>query len=132
MNNNKNGNHKNGNKTHLPESEKVLDILKAIESNPQVTQRGLSEKCDISLGKVNFIINALVNKGVIKVQNFKNSKNKLAYMYLFTSYGIKTKIELTRQFMEWKIQQYERLKKEIESYKNETAVTKESPAEVKI
>lgn len=105
----------------IPASEKVLEILKEIEANPKVTQRYLSDKCDISLGKVNFIINALIKKGVIKVQNFKNSKNKLAYMYLFTSHGIVTKIELTRQFLEWKLKQYEKLKREIEDYRADIA-----------
>ena len=109
------------NKPSIPDPENVLQILREIESNPHITQRDLSEKCSISLGKVNFIINALVNKGIIKAQNFKNSKNKLAYMYLFTPYGIKTKLDLTRKFLEWKIQQYERLKEEIEHYKKEVS-----------
>lgn len=109
------------NEQDLSSSEKVLDILKEIEANPQVTQRYLSEKCSVSLGKVNFIVNALINKGILKVRNFKNSKNKLAYMYLFTPYGMKNRIELTRQFLEWKLTQYERLKKEIERYQEDIA-----------
>jgi len=106
---------------NIPISEEALEILKEIEANPKVTQRYLSDKCDISLGKVNFIINALIRKGIIKIENFKNSKHKLAYMYLFTSYGITTKIELTRQFLEWKLKQYEALKAEIKRYKAEIA-----------
>ena len=109
----------NNGKSSIFDHEKTLHILKEIEANPQVTQRNLSKKFSISLGKVNFLINALIDKGIIKVRNFKNSKNKFAYMYLFTSYGIKTKIQLTHKFLEWKIQQYGRLKKEIENYKKE-------------
>ena len=104
---------------NVPDPEKILSILKEIETNPKVTQRDLSRKFSISLGKANYLINSLIKKGVIKVKNFKNSKNKLAYMYLFTPYGIKTKIQLTREFLEWKIKEYERLKKEIENYKKE-------------
>ena len=107
------------NKAEKLDHEKVLFILKEIESNPHVTQRDLSEKGSISLGKVNFLINALINKGIIKAQNFKNSKNKLAYMYLFTSYGIKMKLQMTREFLEIKTIEYERLKREIESYKKD-------------
>ncbi|MBP7055326.1 MAG: MarR family EPS-associated transcriptional regulator [Candidatus Omnitrophica bacterium] len=100
-------------------SEKVLLILKEIESNPQVTQRYLSKRCSISLGKVNYLINALLCKGILKVQNFKNSKSKIAYMYLFTPYGVKTKFDLTRRFLEFKIQEYAKLKEEIENFKKE-------------
>jgi EPS-associated MarR family transcriptional regulator len=99
--------------------EQTLFLLKELEQNPKVNQRDLAQKLEISLGKINFLINALVAKGVIEVKNFKNSKNKLSYMYLLTPEGIKTKLELTRSFFEWKIQEYEKLKKEIEEFKKE-------------
>ncbi|MFH1594008.1 MAG: MarR family EPS-associated transcriptional regulator [Candidatus Omnitrophota bacterium] len=104
------------------ESEEAYHLIREIEKNPQATQRYLAEKMTVSLGKINFLINALVDKGVIKIQNFKNSKRKLAYMYLLTPYGIKTKIRLAREFLTWKTQQYARLKLEIENFKKEIKV----------
>lgn len=101
------------------DSEKTLRVIKEIERNPQITQRVLAQKLEISLGKINFLINALIRKGVIEAKNFKNAKNKLAYMYLLTPAGIKTKFELTHKFFVWKTQEYRRLKEEIESLKKE-------------
>ncbi|MDP2923371.1 MAG: MarR family EPS-associated transcriptional regulator [Candidatus Omnitrophota bacterium] len=99
--------------------EKILNVLKELEQNPQVTQRDLALKLGLSLGKINFLLNALIDKGIIEAKNFKNAKHKLAYMYLLTPHGIKTKIELTHQFFTWKIQEFERLKQEIEFLKKE-------------
>lgn len=105
------------NKTRILDSEEALQIIKEIEFNPQITQRLLSQKLEISLGKINFFINALIDKGIIEAKNFKNSKNKLAYMYLLTPQGIKTKFQLTHQFFVWKTQEYKKLRKEIEELK---------------
>lgn len=100
-------------------SEKTLQIIKEIELKPKTTQRYLAQKLEVSLGKVNFLINSLINKGIIEAKNFKNSKSKLAYMYLLTPKGIKTKIQLTQKFLIWKMQEYKKLKEEIESLKKE-------------
>jgi len=97
--------------------EKILHVLKELEKNPQTTQRYLSQKIGISLGKVNFLLNALIAKGIIEAKNFKNAKNKLSYRYLLTPEGIKAKIELTQKFLTWKLEEYERLKKEIEDFR---------------
>jgi len=107
------------NRSDILNSEDAFRILKEIESNPRVTQRYLSKKCSISLGKINFLMNALVDKGMVEIRNFKNSKNKIAYMYLFTPQGIKIKAQLTRQFLQWKLEEYEKLKREIEYFKKE-------------
>lgn len=107
------------NKSDILNSEKTLQIIKEIECNPQITQRHLAQKLEISLGKINFLINSLIDKGIVEAKNFKNSKKKLAYMYLLTPRGIKIKIELTRKFFAWKIEEYERLKKEIEDFRKE-------------
>jgi EPS-associated MarR family transcriptional regulator len=105
-----------------PDSEKVLTLLKEIESNPHLTQRHLSQKFSISLGKINFLIRALVDKGLIEIKNFKESKNKLGYVYMLTPKGIQIKLHLTQQFLEWKIKEYERLREEIEKLRKEVLV----------
>ncbi len=110
------------NSVKIFDSEKTLHVLQEIERNPKVTQRGLAQKLEISLGKINFLINALIDKGIIEIKNFKNAKNKLAYMYLLTPQGIKIKIQLTHKFFIWKTQEYEKLKEEIERLKKEAAV----------
>lgn len=102
-------------------SEKVLTLLKEIESNPQLTQRYLSKKLSVSLGKINFFIRALAGKGFIEINNFKESKNKLGYAYLLTPEGIRMKFNLIQQFLKWKTQEYERLEEEIAALKKEVA-----------
>jgi len=101
------------------DSEKTLHVLQEIERNPKITQRDLAQRLEISLGKINFLIRALMDKGIIEIKNFKNSKNKLAYIYLLTPEGIKIKIDLTHKFFIWKTQEYEKLKAEIERLKKE-------------
>ena len=66
-------------------------ILKILETNPEISQRGLAHELDISLGRVNFCLKALIEKGLLKATNFRNSRNKLAYMYLLTPSGIEEK-----------------------------------------
>ena len=104
------------------DSEKILDLLREMESNPQITQRDLAKKFGVSLGKTNFLIKALLVKGIVKAQNFKNSKNKIAYIYILTPEGIKLRLELTHKFFSRKAQEYEYLKKEIELLKKEESV----------
>lgn len=107
------------NSVKIFDSEKTLHVLQEIERNPKITQRDLAQKLEISLGKLNFLIRALMDKGIIEIKNFKNSKNKFAYMYLLTPHGIKIKIQLTHKFFIWKTQEYEKLKEEIERLKKE-------------
>lgn len=108
-------------KSDIFNSEAAFHIIKELEANPQATQRHLSRKLSISLGKINFFINALIDKGIIEAENFKNAKNKLAYMYLLTPKGIKTKFMLTRKFFIWKTQEYNKLKRELAVLKKESA-----------
>ena len=112
-------NNKHGIKHGILDKEEAYLLLKEIESNPQITQRHLAEKLEMSLGKINFLVNALIDKGVIKAKNFKNSQNKLAYVYYLTPHGIKTKLQLTYKFLLRKTQEYEKLKREIEYFKKE-------------
>jgi len=88
-------------------------ILKLVEANPEISQRELAAELGVSLGKVNFCIKALIDVGLIKVDNFRNSKNKLAYMYLLTPKGIEEKAKVTMRFLKNKLQEYEALNNEI-------------------
>jgi EPS-associated MarR family transcriptional regulator len=94
-------------------------LLKTLEDNPSLSQRDLAKRLGISLGKVNFCLNALVEKGCLKVNNFRNSDNKLAYAYLLTPRGVDEKARMTVRFLKYKMQEYERLRMEIEELKRE-------------
>lgn len=94
-------------------------ILKMVESNPAISQRELANQLGVSLGKVNFCLKALIDKGLLKASNFRNNKNKLAYMYLLTPSGIEEKASITMRFLKIKMQEYEILKREIENLKSE-------------
>ena len=97
----------------------TIKLLDHIHENPETTQRELVEKLDISLGKVNFIINALVKKGIIKIERFKSSRNKLGYLYIITPKGMIEKAQITRKFLEKKINEYNLIRREIEQLKSQ-------------
>jgi EPS-associated MarR family transcriptional regulator len=94
-------------------------LLKTLEENPGLSQRDLAKRLGISLGKVNFCLKALVEKGNLKINNFRNSDNKLAYAYLLTPSGVEQKARMTVQFLKYKVQEYERLRMEIEELQRE-------------
>jgi len=94
-------------------------ILKKFEDNPYLTQRELSKELGVSLGKTNYIINALIDKGWLKLKNFKRSDKKLGYSYLLTTQGITEKATLAQKFLKKKSDEYNRLKQEIENLRNE-------------
>ncbi|MCZ8344752.1 MAG: MarR family EPS-associated transcriptional regulator [Leptospira sp.] len=91
-----------------------LKLLQLLEENPSLSQRDASDILGLSLGKVNYILKAFLDKGLIKINNFKNNKNKLAYTYLLTPTGIEEKAKLTLHFYEVKKREYEALKSEVE------------------
>jgi len=99
--------------------ESHLKVLRLLEADPGLSQRDLSQALGISLGKTNYCVRALLDKGLIKMQNFRNSDNKFGYAYLLTPAGIATKADLTRSFLKIKIQEYEMLKREIEDLQQE-------------
>ena len=105
-------------KSDILNHEKILSIIKELEQNPAITQRDLALKLKISLGKINYFLNALIDKGIIEAKNFKNAKNKLSYMYLLTPQGIRIKFQLIQQFLDWKTREYENLKQEMEVYRS--------------
>ena len=97
----------------MPPEDLSYKILKLIESQPELTQRELAAQLGISLGKANYCLRELIGKGWIKANNFKNSRNKLAYIYILTPQGITSKMQLTRRFLKLKELEYEKLKLEI-------------------
>lgn len=104
-------------------------LLKLLEENPGRSQRDLAKHLGISLGKVNFCLNTLVNKGNLKVSNFRNSNNKLAYAYLLTPRGLEEKARITLHFLKYKMQEYESLRKEIEELQREAMQLKSAESE---
>lgn len=100
-------------------------ILKKLEDNPKLTQRQIAEDLNLSLGKTNYLIRALTDKGFVKLKNFKSSRNKMNYMYLLTLTGIKEKTDLTVRYLKYKSDEYIKLKKEIEILKQEAQKYKE-------
>ena len=90
-------------------------ILRLLESDPKMSQRALSRELGISLGAVNFCLNALIEKGHLKVSNFRASNKKPSYAYLLTPKGVTEKAALTGRFLQRKLEEYDALKAEIES-----------------
>ena len=97
-----------------------LDLLHKLESNPRCTQRELSIEMGVSLGKINYCIKKLTEKGWIKLSNFSRSSHKLGYIYLLTPQGIEQKAKLTTSFLKIKIEEFEILKDEISKLKLDT------------
>lgn len=97
-------------------------ILKLVAADSEISQRELAKALGISLGKTNYCLKALIEKGTLKVSNFKNSKNKLAYMYLLTPSGIEEKSAITLRFLKKKMKEYEVLSEEIRSLKQEISI----------
>jgi EPS-associated MarR family transcriptional regulator len=106
--------------SHL-HSETHLKVLRLLEAVPEMSQRDLASRLGVSLGKANFCLNALLSKGLLKMQSFQNSKQKLAYAYLLTPSGIAEKATLTSHFLSRKMDEYEALRAEIEVLKSEVA-----------
>ena len=97
-------------------------LIKLIEANPKASQRELAQQMGISLGKVNYCLKGLMEKGIIKAHNFKNSNNKLAYAYLLTPKGIEEKTKITARYLKRRLKEYEDLKQEIEMLQEEVGV----------
>ena len=102
-----------------PIGETHFRLLRLLEAKPALRQRDLSREPGTSLGKVNYCLMALIEKGLIKVRNFRNNDNKLSYAYLLTPRGIKSKATITAQFLQRKMAEYEALKTEIAQLQRE-------------
>ena len=91
-----------------------LNLLRKIRNKPKSSQRQLAEELGFSLGKLNYCLNALKDKGLIKIHNFRKNPNKFNYIYVLTPRGIAEKTKLSMNFMKMKMKEYDELKKEIE------------------
>ena len=91
-----------------------FEVLRKVEKKPGSTQRELAEELGFSLGKLNYCIKALKNKGLLKIRNFKKNPQKINYIYTLTPKGISEKTKLTINFMKRKMREYDELKKELE------------------
>ena len=94
-------------------------IMRLLQENPDLTQRELADKLGMSLGGLNYCLNALIDKGLVKMQNFSKSKNKFKYVYLLTPIGIAEKVALTARFLSRMMEDYAAFKLEIEALKSE-------------
>jgi len=96
-------------------------ILRLLESRPDISQRQLAQALGVSLGKTNYCLQALVTKGWVKADNFKNSRNKIAYAYLLTPEGIDRKAKMAVRFLKRKTAEFEAIKVELEQLREEVA-----------
>ncbi|BAO31151.1 MarR family EPS-associated transcriptional regulator [Sulfuritalea hydrogenivorans] len=102
----------------FPESHHYK-LLKLIEANPAIQQREMAQAMGVSLGKANYCLRALVQKGLVKMDNFRRNDNKLAYSYLLTPSGIEAKARLTISFLKYKVAEYEAIRSEIEELRRD-------------
>ena len=116
---NPNGVRQGGSVHEILSDETRYQLLKYLENNPSASQRALAREFNISLGKVNYCVKALVDRGWVKVQRFRRSNNKMAYVYKITPKGIEAKAEATVRFLNRKLTEYENLQAEIESLREE-------------
>ena len=98
-------------------SQDLLNLLRTISKKPKISQREMAENLGFSLGKLNYWLKALKEKGLVKIENFKNNPNKINYIYILTPKGISEKTKLTINFMKDKLQEYNELTKELKKNK---------------
>jgi EPS-associated MarR family transcriptional regulator len=101
------------------QEEIQFEVLRRLHQAPQISQRALAKDLGVGLGTINFCFQALVEKGLVKMQNFGQSKNKLRYAYLLTPAGVAEKSKLTAEFLKRKVAEYEKLQAEIQTLKAE-------------
>ena len=98
--------------------EELFKTLREIHKKPNSSQRDLASGLGFSLGKINYCLNSLKEKGLIKYKNFKNNKNKINYIYVLTPKGLTHKTKLTINFMKRKMKEYDDLKKDLDNTNN--------------
>jgi EPS-associated MarR family transcriptional regulator len=99
--------------------DKYFRLMSILEATPDISQREMAKVLGVSFGCINYCLNALIDKGLVKIQNFNQNQNKFGYVYLLTPTGIAEKASLTSSFLKRKMDEYEALKVEIETLKSE-------------
>jgi MarR family transcriptional regulator, temperature-dependent positive regulator of motility len=102
-----------------PSEDTAFRVMRLLQANPDLTQRELAEKLGISVGGLNYCLKALMEKGLVKMKNFANSKNKFGYVYVLTPTGMAEKAAITHRFLQRKMDEYEALRAEIEALRSE-------------
>lgn len=101
------------------DEETRFRLLRLLQTNPELSQRQLAEELGVSVGKINYCLRALLEKGLVKMRNFRDNQNKLAYAYYLTPKGAEAKMRATAQFLKRKMREYQEIRQEIEELKRE-------------
>ena len=101
----------------MKDKQDHFNVLRKIDRNPKTTQRQLAKKLGFSLGKLNYCLQSLKDKGLVKIENFKKNPNKINYFYVLTPKGLSAKTKLTINFMKRKMNEYDELKDELKEKK---------------
>ena len=99
--------------------DKYFRLMRILEATPDISQREMAKVLGVSFGCINYCLNALIDKGLVKIQNFNQNQNKFGYVYLLTPNGLAEKASLTGNFLKRKMEEYEALKVEIETLRSE-------------
>ena len=105
-----------------------LELLKLLQDQPQMSQRDLAQAMGVSLGKANYCLKALMDKGLVKLERFRANPDKRYYAYLLTPAGLKEKTRITMEFLRYKVAEYEALEKEIEQLRGDLENRRIQPA----
>ena len=104
---------------HLYEQEIRYKLLKLLSSYANLSQREMAKRTGISLGKTNYVLTELANKGIIKIKRFKSARNKIPYTYMLTSHGLEEKARITTNFLKRKLAEYKEIKRQIKEIAKE-------------
>ena len=99
----------------MKNSQDLLNLMRAIKNKPKLSQREMAKDLGFSLGKLNYCLKALKEKGLVKIDNFKKNPNKINYFYVLTPKGISKKTQMTINFMKRKMKEYDELKQEVDN-----------------
>ena len=118
----------------MPETTPVdkpadLELLRLLEQHPEYSQRQLSTALGLSLGKTHYLLKALLDKGLVKANNFRRSGNKIGYLYVLTPIGVKRRLQLTQSFLTRKEHEYESLQRQIADLRQELSARAEATDE---
>jgi EPS-associated MarR family transcriptional regulator len=100
------------------QEERFYRVMRLLQEAPELSQREIAHKLDMSLGGLNYCLNALIDKGFVKLDNFHHSKHKLKYVYILTPAGIAQKMAIAGRFLKRKLEEYEALKADIEALRS--------------